>query len=199
MENNKKFVITISREFGSGGGEVAHKLAEKLGVPCYDKTVNQLTSVISGFSENAVKISEDKVSTPFDYTAFTHSNTLPVRDRIYIAQQKVIKQLADESSCIIVGRCAASILKNHENCVNVFICAPIEQRVKRISAQHNVSAEEAEKIIKQKDKERKNYYKKYGEMEWGKAQNYVITLNTVIGIDHSVSIIETVLKEFLNK
>ena len=130
-----------------------------LGVPCYDKTVNQLTSVISGFSENAVKISEDKVSTPFDYTAFTHSNTLPVRDRIYIAQQKVIKQLADESSCVIVGRCAASILKNHENCVNVFICAPIEQRVKRISAQHNVSAEEAEKIIKKKDKERKNYYR----------------------------------------
>lgn len=199
MKNNKKFVITISREFGSGGGEVAHKLAEKLGVPCYDKTVNQLTSVISGFSENAVKISEDKVSTPFDYTAFTHSNSLPVRDRIYIAQQKVIKQLADESSCVIVGRCAASILKNHENCVNVFICAPLEQRIKRISAQHNVSAEEAEKMIKQKDKARKNYYKKYGETEWGKAQNYLITLNTVIGIDHSVSIIETVLKEFLNK
>ena len=199
METNKKFVITISREFGSGGGEVAHKLAEKLGVPCYDKTVNQLTSVTSGFSENAVKISEDKVSTPFDYTAFAHSNTLPVRDRIYIAQQKVIKQLADESSCVIVGRCAASILKNHENCVNVFICAPLEQRIKRISAQHNVSAEEAEKMIKQKDKARKNYYKKYGEMEWGKAQNYLITLNTVIGIDHSVSIIETVLKEFLNK
>lgn len=199
MEDNEKFVVTISREFGSGGGEVAHKLAEKLGVPCYDKTVNQLTSVISGFSENAVKISEDKVSKPFDYTSFTHSNTLPVCDRIYIAQQKEIKQLADKSSCVIVGRCAASILKNHENCVNVFICAPIEQRIERISAQHNLNAEEAEKMIKQKDKERKNYYKKYGDMEWGKVQNYLLTLNTVIGIDHSVSIIETVLREFLNK
>lgn len=199
MEEGKKFVITISREFGSGGGEVARKLAARLKVPCYDKTVNQLTSAISGFSENAVKMSEDKVSTPFDYSAFAHSNTLPVCDRIYFAQHKVIRQLAQESSCVIVGRCAASILKDFENCMNVFICAPLSQRIKRISLQHGVNEAEAEKMIKQNDKARKNYYKKYGDMEWGKAKNYLITINTVIGVDKTVDMIESVFHEFIKR
>ncbi len=198
MVNKDCFVISFSREFGSGGGEVGHKVAEKLGLPCYDKTVTELTSVVSGFSQEAVVKSQDKVANIFEYSAFTHGNFLPVYDQIYIAQHKVIKELAQKNSCVIIGRCSTAILKKHPHCLKVFICAPIEQRIKRICEQHGVTKEEAQKMIARVDKRRRNYYKKYADIEWEKSQNYDLTINTAVGVDHAVDIIVSTYKAMFN-
>ena len=110
-------IITISRESGSGGSEIGHKLADKLGVPCYDKTVTQLTADISGFAKEIIEHSADKTPMPFDYSGYYYfydtagsEKWLPVYDQIYLAQSKAIRRLAAGGDCVIVGRCASHVL-----------------------------------------------------------------------------------------
>lgn len=204
QDKEANMIITISRENGSGGSEIGHKLAEKLGVPCYDKTVTQLTADISGFAKDIVEKSADKTPMPFDYSGYYYfydtassDKWLPVYDQIYLAQSKAIVRLAEKGSCVIVGRCAAHVLEERNiPCVSIFIHAPEEERIKRIRQRHNLDEKGAIKYIKKNDKARATYYRKYAGAEWGKIQNYDMTISSAIGIDKVVDLLADFAKKY---
>lgn len=197
-------VITISREYGSGGSEIGHKLASLLGIPCYDKTVNELTADLAGLPVDTVAASEDKASMALDYSGyhtygyglFSMNRSLPIYDRIFIAQSNAIVKLAREGDCVIVGRCAADVLnRNRIPCLNVFIHAPIDERVARLRERHDITEAEARKFIRKSDKARANYHRKYAFTEWGKARNYHMTISSSLGIDRVVRIIAAAVEK----
>ena len=194
---NKRFYVTISRQFGSGGAEIASKVATKLGVRCYDKSISEMTSVVTGFDKNIVVSSEEQTANTFWYSGFLGGDSLNLYDKVYIGQSKVIKNLAEKGSCVFVGRCASRILKDYDNVIRIFICAPMEIRKKRVAEGYNISLTEAEKLIKKNDKARSAYYKKYGEAEWGKAENYDITVNTKMGINKAATCIADLVKDIM--
>ena len=197
MEKEKKrFYVTISRQFGSGGGEVGSKLATKLGVRCYDKSISEMTSAAMGVSKKVVISSEEQANDNFWYSGFLDAKGA-MYDKINKAQEKVIKELASKGSCVFVGRCASKILEHEENVINIFICAPAEIRRKRVSEGYGITAAEAGKVIKKNDKARAAYYKKYTQKEWGKPVNYDLVLNTRIGTQKAAMIIADFVKDIL--
>ena len=197
MDEKKNFYVAVSRQFGSGGGETAAKLAAKLGIHCYDKSLAEMTSVVTGFDKEVILGNEDKSTNAFWYAGFLSGESLSLYDKVYIGQSHVIRQLADKGSCVFVGRCAAKVLAEKEHLIKVFICAPMEQRIERVASGYNVTPEEAEKIIRKNDKARAAYYKKYAEMEWGKIDNYDLSVNTRVGTDKAADIIADYVHEII--
>lgn len=194
---NKRFYVTISRQFGSAGGEIASKVATKLGIRCYDKSLPEMTSVVTGFDKNVVVSSEEQTANTFWYSGFLGGDSLNLYDKIYLGQAQVIKDLAEKGSCVFVGRCASRILNEYDNVIRVFICAPIEIRKKRVAEIYKVSLTEAEKLIKKNDKARAQYYKKYGDAEWGKPENYDLIVNTKMGVNKVATCIADLVKDIM--
>lgn len=175
-------VITISREFGSGGRELGMKLSEKLEIPFYDKELISLTAQETNLSETeflsyyeSIPITEQSLEPPL-YTSFSPLYEVPISDQVFLAQSRVIKSLAEKGPCIIVGRCADRVL---EDSINLFVYAGIEHRVKRIiSLNKDLDSELIENKIREMDRKRKEYYQYYTGCEWGKAQNYHLSLDS---------------------
>lgn len=197
MEGKSKFYVAVSRQFGSGGAETASKLAAKLGVPCYDKSIAEMTAVVTGFDKDIIHGSEDKAANAFWYGGFLSGESLSLYDKIYIGQSRVIKELAKRGSCVLVGRCAAKVLEDEAELVRVFICAPMAQRIERVSRGYEVSPAEAEKIIRRNDKARAAYYRKYADTEWGKIDNYDLVVNTRVGTDNAAKVVADYIKEII--
>lgn len=197
MEGKSKFYVAVSRQFGSGGAETATKLAAKLGVPCYDKSIAEMTAVVTGFDKDIIHGSEDKAANAFWYGGFLSGESLSLYDKIYIGQSRVIKELAKRGSCVLVGRCAAKVLEDEAELVRVFICAPMAQRIERVSRGYEVSPAEAEKIIRRNDKARAAYYRKYADTEWGKIDNYDLVVNTRVGTDNAAKVVADYIKEII--
>ena len=190
-------VITISREFGSGGRTIGKEVAEKLGIPCYDQEIIEKLAEESGFSKDYI---EDKgeYATHKNWfaNAFASSGThqgSSNQDYLWVLQRRIILDLAKAGPCVIVGRCADYILDKEYNCLKVFIHASIEKRIEHILANYGERKESPEKRLRDKDKKRRAYYKYYTETEWGIAKNYHISLNAgVLGIERCVDIIADV-------
>lgn len=199
MEEKKKFYIALSRQFGSGGAETASKLAVKLGIKCYDKTLAEMTSVVTGYDKHIVLSAEDRATNAFWYNGFLGGESLSLYDKVFIGQSSVIKKLADKNSCVFVGRCAQSVLKDYDNVIRVFVCAPMPQRIARVSAGYGITPLEAQKTIKKNDKARAAYYKKYGSMVWGAVENYDLVINTRIGTTKAAAIIADYVNEIIDK
>lgn len=197
MEGKSKFYVAVSRQFGSGGAETASKLAAKLGVPCYDKSIAEMTAVVTGFDKDIIHGSEDKAANAFWYGGFLSGESLSLYDKIYIGQSRVIKELAKRGSCVLVGRCAAKVLEDEAELIKVFICAPMAQRIERVSKGYEVSTAEAEKIIRRNDKARAAYYRKYADTEWGKIDNYDLVVNTRVGTDNAAKVVADYIKEII--
>ena len=197
MEGKSKFYVAVSRQFGSGGAETASKLAAKLGVPCYDKSIAEMTAVVTGFDKDIIHGSEDKAANAFWYGGFLSGESLSLYDKIYIGQSRVIKELAKRGSCVLVGRCAAKVLEDEAELIKVFICAPMAQRIERVSKGYEVSPAEAEKIIRRHDKARAAYYRKYADTEWGKIDNYDLVVNTRVGTDNAAKVVADYIKEII--
>ena len=197
MEGKSKFYFALSRQFGSGGAETASKLAAKLGVPCYDKSIAEMTAVVTGFDKDIIHGSEDKAANAFWYGGFLSGESLSLYDKIYIGQSRVIKELAKRGSCVLVGRCAAKVLEDEAELIKVFICAPMAQRIERVSKGYEVSPAEAEKIIRRNDKARAAYYRKYADTEWGKIDNYDLVVNTRVGTDNAAKVVADYIKEII--
>lgn len=197
MTENKRFYVAVSRQFGSGGAETASKLATKLGIKCYDKTLAEMTAVVTGFDKHVVLSSEDKAVNAFWYSGFLGGESLSLYDKVFIGQSNVIKNLADKGSCVFVGRCAQAVLKEYENVVRVFVCAPMEQRIARVSKGYGITFAEAEKMIKKNDKARASYYKKYASIAWGNVDNYDLVVNTRIGTGKAAAIIADYVNELI--
>ena len=187
----KHVVITIGREYGSGGRLIAKQLSEELGITFYDKELITAVARKTGFSENFIRDSEHQRPTnSFLYDLYTAVQTPSVPDQVFIAQAKVIKEAASRESCVIVGRCADYILRDKADCLKVFIHADMSFRAKRIVEVYGEREQSPEQRLKDKDKRRAAYHRFYTDMKWGHAQNYHLTLNSgVLGIDKCVDII----------
>ena len=186
-------IITISREFGSGGRTIGRMAAEKLGIACYDAELIEKIAEKSGFAEGYVRENHDgnanrswlgSVLAGRDY--FGESN----QDYLWKVQRQVILEIAEKESCVIVGRCADYILKDKADLLTVFIHASLEDRAERIVKVYGESEESPEKRLKDKDKRRRSYYHFYTDMEWGLATHYDICLDSGrIGIERCADMI----------
>ena len=189
----KNRVITISREFGSGGRTIGKLVAEKLGIPCYDHELIEKIAEESGFAKEFVK--EKAEYAPYGNwfaNAFSDRsmNGISTQDYIWSVQRKIILNIASEGPCVIVGRCADYILKDDADCLKVFVHADMKARAERIVKLYGEAKEAPEKRLKDKDKRRSAYYKFYTDSEWGNVRNYHIALDSgVLGIEKCVDII----------
>lgn len=185
-------VITISREFGSGGRTIGKKVAEELGIPCYDSELLQKIAEESGFDENYIKDAGEYAPGGFLASAFSHRGAGPNNaDYLWEIQYKIITELAEKGPCVIVGRCADYILRDKADCLKVFVHADLSFRAERIVKEYGERDVSPEQRLKDKDKRRAAYYRFYTDMKWGHAQDYDITLNSgTLGIDKCVAIIK---------
>ena len=186
-------IVTISREFGSGGRTVGKKLAQKLQIPCYDQEIIEKIAAESGFAEDYIRDrSEYSPHTSWIANAFSERSFSGVnnQDAIWMLQRKIILDLAEQGPCVIVGRCADYILRDVADCLRVFIHADFDKRVKRIVEVYGETDVPTEKRLRDKDKRRAAYYQFYTDMNWGDVHNYHISLDSgELGIDQCVELI----------
>ena len=201
----KKKIVTISRQYGSGGRYIGENLTKAMGVPCYDEKLIDMVAKESGFAQSFVAEKGERMtgsllfniasSLSFANNVFSTNNGVTLQDEIYFTQNRIIKELADKGPCVIVGRCADYILREREDCLNVFIFADNESKIERAEKYFNITREEAPAVLKKKDKARANHYKYYTDQEWGMASNYDLCLNSgLIGIEGCVKAIQQVLE-----
>lgn len=184
-------VITISREFGSGGRTIGRKVAEKLGIPCYDAEIINKIAKESGYAAEYIREEGEYASGGWLSTVFTDRTMgLTNQDKLWNIQSRVITELAEKGSCVIVGRCADYILRDKADCLKVFIHASMEKRAERIVKEYGEREETPEQRLKDKDKRRAAYHRFYTNMKWGHAQNYHVCLDSgELGLDRCVEII----------
>ena len=196
-------IITISRQFGSGGRTIAKTLAQKLGYDYYDEEIIEQVAEKTGFSKDVVasKGEEAPGKSIFSYGFEAQAtpgimNGMTMNDYIWSVQRKVIKDIADSGKpCVIVGRSADFILKDYDSILNVYICADKKFRAERIVKLYGENDKKPEKRLDEKDKKRAANHKHFTDLEWGYAPNYDICLNSsVLGIDKCVEIIEDLVK-----
>ena len=184
-----KKVITIDRRYGSGGRLIGREVAGRLGFAFYDKELIELAAKECGFSPDFIKANEQRSSFGFfsNLTAqgFSYSkDTLPPADMLFVAQCKVIQDIAEKEDCVIVGRCAAYVLRDHPSCLNVFIRSTEEDAVHRVTTYYHIPREKAAEEIKKINRQRGAHCKRYTDRTWGAAENYDMMLNTArFGID----------------
>ena len=187
----KNRVITISREFGSGGRTIGRKVAEKLGIPCYDSELIQEIEKETGFAADYVKEAGEYAPGGFLSSALSNRMFGPTNEDILWAHQyKIITSLAEKGPCVIVGRCADYILRDSADCLTAFIHADMAQRAKRIVEVYGQREEAPEKLLRDKDKCRASYYQFYTDMSWGDVRNVHIALDSgVLGIQRCADIL----------
>lgn len=187
----KNRIITISREFGSGGRTIGKRTAEALGIPCYDRELIQKLAAKSGFSEVYIEDTGESAPGGFLASAFSHRYGEPNNaDCLWKIQYQVITELAEQGPCVIVGRCADYILQDKADCLRVSIHADTKFRARRIVEEYGEREASPEQRLREKDKRRAAYHRFYTDMKWGHAQNYDLTLNSgTLGIDRCVDII----------
>ena len=189
-----RYCITIAREFASGGRFIGQKLAALLNIPFYDKELISLTAKESGFAESAVEEAENTKTRSLLYNLSITATELPVADQIFIAQSRVIEELAKRDSCVFVGRASDYALRKHDGCINVFIYAPIEERVKRARDEYKISERNLELFIRREDKKRAAYYEYCTQRKWGIMPNYHLCINSTIGLDAAAEAIHSLVK-----
>ena len=192
-------IITIAREYGSGGRIIADKLAEQLGYEFYDEELIEMAANKMGFSEEYVKENEEQKNFSFLSNFYSIPGELPVSDQIFIAESNAIREAAEKSNCIIVGRCADYVLKDHPRCLNIFVHAPIEERARRVFEVYDEDAPNIQAHIQKVDKRRASYYNYMTQQKWGQAENYDLCINSSLGIDLTVMMIKAAVEEFEKK
>ena len=174
-------MITISREYGSNGHKIGELLAQRLGLPFYDKDIIAIASKETRFAEEAFEKAEKTATTSLGYALSNRSNRslygMPWNDQLFMVQSSVIRTLADQGPAIFVGRCADYVLSGYKASIDIFLQASEEARVRTIMERERVSKREAENSIRRYDKSRATYYNYYTDRKWGDIQNYDIALN----------------------
>lgn len=184
-------IITISREFGSGGRTIGKKVADKLGIPCYDSELIEKLAQESGFTKDYIKEAGEYTPGGFLASAFSNRAFGPTNeDILWEMQCRIITELAEKESCVIVGRCADCVLQDKADCLKVFIHADMAFRAERIVKVYGEREQSPEQRLRDKDKRRAAYHRFYTNMKWGYAENYHLTLDSgVLGLDRCVDII----------
>lgn len=172
-------VITISREYGSGGRAIGEKLAKELGIPFYNKELILMAAKESGLSEEYIKKAEQQKSTSFLYGLYMGAQQLPMNDQIFLIQSKIIREIAEKGPCVIVGRCADYVLRDADvRLLRVFVSAPEEQRIARKMEQEHLTQPQAVRLLRKMDKQRRKYYETYTHHVWGDSTNYDLCIDT---------------------
>lgn len=193
-------IITIGRQYGSGGREIGQKLADTYGIPFYDNELITRAAKESGFAEETFARAEDKATNSLLYSLAMGINVygnqdfgfggLSLDDRIFLAQSDVIRKVAEEGPCVIVGRCADYVLKEWQNVFNIFIQASLDFRLKRVVTEYGVDEKKAGEVIIKNDKRRANYYNYHVGEKWTNLTNYDLVIRSDLsGIDNAVSCI----------
>ena len=200
-----KTIITIGREFGSGGHQIGKRLATDLGIPYYDKELLDRAAKEIGLCKEIFENQDEKPTSSFLYSlvmdtySFGYSsNTLsemPLSQKVFLAQYNTIKKIAKEGPCVIIGRCADYALAEDPNLLSVFIHADTELRVKRISSLYDLSDNKARDRIRKNDKSRSSYYNYYTSRDWGAANSYNLCLDSgMLGFDGWIAVIKEAVK-----
>jgi hypothetical protein len=174
-------MITISRENGTGGHQIAKLLAQKLELPFYDKELITIASKETRFGEKAFEEAEHTATTALGYALSNRSNRslygMPLNDQLFMVQSGIIRTIADQGPAVFVGRCADYVLSGYKPSIDIFLQASVEARIKTVMERDQVSAKEAETRIARLDKSRATYYNYYTDRKWGNIKNYDIALN----------------------
>ena len=190
----KNYIVTIAREYGSGGRECGKKLAELTGYKFYDKDLITLAAQKSGMSTDALNSVDEKAASSLLYTLALGSSiynsgmgsvNLPINDKLFVVQSQIIKDIANSGEgAIIVGRCADYVLSERDNVVKIYITSDFDTRVNTVMKRHDLTQSQARDLIIKTDKRRSNYYSYYTGEKWGKADKYDVVVSTArIGID----------------
>lgn len=197
----KKIVVTIGRQFGSGGRHIGKQLAEQLGIAYYDKELINLASKESGICGEFFEKADERTSGSLlkalamgfsMNNAIFQSNDYLSNESLFRIQSDVIRKVAAEGSCVLVGRCADYILRDYPHCINIFVSASMDDRIRRAMEYNQLSEKDAEEFIRKADKSRASYYNYYTDKTWGAAESYDLCINTsVCGIDRTVEFIRS--------
>lgn len=197
MELKKRLILTIGREYGSGGRAVAEKLGEALSLPVYDKNMLTIAAKESGIDETILASEDERLVNPLfePYVPFGVDNG-SMGEKLFDIQRRIIKEKAEHSSCIFVGRCSDQILEGYDDTFHFYIYAPKIQRIKRIMEVEQIQERAAaEKILKKVDKQRKSYYQFFTDQKWGSTEGKDMMLNSgTLGVDGVVQVILDFLK-----
>lgn len=180
-------IITIGRQYGSGGRYIAKIVAEKLGYRFFDDELLSLAAKKAGFSEAMIRQFDEKPGNSLLYSTFVNSaatsDSLPLNQKLAMAQFDIIEQVASDGNCVLVGRCADYILRNRQDLVTVFIHAPMEYRAARLEAYYGVPGPLTEKTMKKQDRKRADYYNFFTQRKWGASTSYQVCFDSsVLGI-----------------
>ncbi len=195
-------IITIGRQFGSGGHQIGNILATRLDIPLYDNNLVRMAAEKLDIREETARAVDETtlnsfltgyVIAPMEYRDSIRSEeyTQPLNEQVYELQTEIIRKLRERGPCVIVGRCAGYILKDDPNCLDVFICADLEDRIRRIADRYDMSEKKAADKIKRIDRERKYYYESHTGLEWGSALSHQILLNAGrLGLEGTAHVLE---------
>ena len=200
-------VITIGRQFGSGGREIGEKVAEHFGIKCYDKELISRAAKESGFCEEMIQNHDERPTSSFLYNlvmdtySFGYNSSsfvdMPISHKVFLAQFDTIKKIASEEPCVIVGRCADYALADYENCVHLFIYAEENDKIKSLVDRYGISEAKAREMMVHKDKQRQSYYNYYTSKKWGRADSYDLCINSsILGLDGTAKLIAQYVEDF---
>lgn len=202
-------IITIGRQFGSGGREIGKMVAEKYGIKYYDKELLSRAAKESGFCEEMIQNHDERPTNSFLYNlvmdtySFGYNSSsfvdMPISHKVFLAQFDTIKKIAEEGPCVIVGRCADYALSDFDNVLNIFIHADEDFKIKRIKERFaDINTDEkARDMMNKKDKQRQSYYNYYSSKKWGRADSYDLSINSaILGIEGTVKFITQYIEDF---
>lgn len=202
---DRKLIVTIGRQYGSGGSEIGKRLAEDLGLHCYDKEILRMNSNESGIKESYFHLADERAGNRLLYKiisgltpemgAPSFGSDLVSADNLFRFQSEVIRKLAAEESCVIIGRCADYVLEGTKGLVRIFLYADMEDRVERIRSKNLYESGDVVKNIRRIDKERRDYHRYYTGRSWEDVANYDVMLNTsVLGVEGTVEAIKDYIR-----
>ena len=208
---DKKIIITIARQYGSGGREIGERVAAKLGIPLYDKELITEAATKESLDESLVKAADESSANSLLYTLAMGSNVLgttmhfgykmPLNDKLFILQSEVIREYAKAGSCVIIGRCADYVLRDEVGVLRLFIYSDIDHRQTRVAERHpELKSSQIIDVINKTDKRRSSYYNFYTGNKWGKYDNYDMAINSsTLGIEGTANLICEYAKSFMSK
>ena len=201
----KKSIVTISRQYGSGGRYIGEQLAKELRVPCYDQNLISMVAKESGFASDYIEEKGERITGSLLFniaSSLTYATNVlsgsgtSLQDEIYFIQNRIIKDLAEKGPCVIVGRCADYILRERQDCLHVFIHADEKSKLERAVKYFDIKEKDAPAALRKRDKARANHYKFYTDQDWGAASNYDLSLNSgLLGVEGCVKVIKDVLEQ----
>jgi cytidylate kinase len=197
----KKIIITIARQFGSGGREIGELVAKRLGIPCYDKELIKDAATKGSLNEEVLKVTDESAANSLLYTLAMGSNILgagahfnykmPLNDKLFILQSEIIKEYADKGGCVIIGRCADYVLSDRDDLLKIFIYGNIKHREARIRERYpDIKSSQVMDVIAKTDKRRASYYNFYTGNKWGAHDNYDLAINSsTFGVEKTAEMI----------